>query len=175
MKSRPLDLLLGGSRGIEYAVDPGEIPPGEDLNVDSLCYSDSEINSLLNPDEILQGEDLEIHSLSYSDSEIASVFDPKKNRQGEGVEVDSLCYSDSEVDSEFDPDKVDSEETGRPSSPSTTTVEPVEIKSSIVDAIASVLKSHIFVYSSFTCNRRSHLLDYENLRRHSAIFLEKFH
>ena len=78
---------------------------------------------MLNPDEILQ-EDLEIDALSYSDSEIDSVFDPEEVLQGENLEVDSLCYSDSE----FDPVKVDSEETARLSSPSTTTVEPVGIK-----------------------------------------------
>ena len=122
---------------------------------------------MLNPDEILQGEDLEIDPLSYSDSEIASVFDPKKNLQGEGVEVDLLCYSDSEVDSEFDPDKVDSEETGRPSSRSTTTLEPVEIKRSTVNAIASVLKSYIFVYASSTFSR----ISYVGLRRTLRVIL----
>ena len=39
-----------------------------------------------------------------------------------------MCYSDSEIDSKFDHDKVDSEETARSSSPSTTTVEPVEVE-----------------------------------------------
>ena len=70
---------------------------------------------MLNPDEIILGEDLEIDTLSYSNSEIDSVFDPEEILQGKDLEVDSLCYSDSEIDSEFDPDKVDSEETARPS------------------------------------------------------------
>ena len=38
-----------------------------------------------------------------------------------------LQGKDLEIDSEFDPDKVDSEEAAHPS-PSTTTVEPVELK-----------------------------------------------
>ena len=62
---------------------------------------------MLNPDEILVGGDLEIDSLSYSDSKIDSVFDPEEILQGKDLEVDSLCYLDSEIDSEFggDPPK----------------------------------------------------------------------
>ena len=110
-------------------LDPDEILRGEHLEVDSLCYSDSEVDSVLDPDEIFRGEDLEVDSLCYSDSEVDSVLDTDEILRGEDLEVDSLCFEPV-----LNTDDMYAEETPRPSSPPTSPSPVISVEVQVVES-----------------------------------------